>query len=173
MNYSSIPVIGFAGYSGAGKTTLLVQLISLFKSRNINIGVIKHTHHCFEIDYPGKDSYELRKAGANQVLISSRKRWALISENESQPVLANDMQKLDICTLDIIFVEGCKAEPIPKIEIYRPSMGYPLLSNHDHTSIAIATDDKSLVNSRLPLFELDDPAKIVDFLIEKYLRPAS
>jgi len=166
MTDSTIPLIGFAAYSGTGKTTLLVKLISILKERNIRTGVIKHAHHTFDIDHPGKDSYRLRKAGADQVLVGSRKRWALMVEEEADQNLDYFLNNLHSRHLDLIMVEGFKSEPIPKIEIHRPSLGRPLLCNHDKSIIAIATDDKPALETLLPVFDMNLPDEIVDFIVE-------
>lgn len=168
MLKSRIPVLGFAAYSGSGKTTLLVRLLPLLKRRGLRLGLIKHTHHRFEIDSPGKDSYELRKAGASQVLIGSKHRWALIVENESEKkpsTLADLIGRLEQDRLDLILVEGFKLERIPKIEVYRPSLNKPLLSPSDPAFIAIATDAPLEVHTPLPLLDLNQPAAIADFII--------
>src|SRR5690606_35869045 len=115
--HHNTPVLGFAAYSGTGKTSLLVRLLPLLNEKGIRVGVIKHAHHTFDIDHEGKDSYELRKAGARQMLVGSDKRWALIAETESNKNrLADFIGKLDHEFLDLILVEGFKPESIPKIE---------------------------------------------------------
>ena len=108
MQTIKLPLIGFAAYSGTGKTTLLVKLLSIFTKQSLRVGVIKHAHHTFEIDYPGKDSYELRKAGASQVLIASKIRWALIVENPAKEdkSLNAHLKNLDQENLDLVLVEG-------------------------------------------------------------------
>ena len=165
-----IPLIGFAAYSGTGKTTLLVNLLGIFISRNLRVGVIKHAHHTFEIDYPGKDSYELRKAGASQVLIGSRKRWALLVENrgEDDKPLEYHIRNLDLDNLDLILVEGFKPEVIPKIELHRPSLGHEFLYPGDESIIAIATDAELSVDTELPILDMNDPQQIARFIIDRY-----
>ena len=166
----TVPLIGFAAWSGTGKTTLLVNLLGIFTSLDLRIGVIKHAHHTFEIDYPGKDSYELRKAGASQVLIGSRKRWALLVENreaDDKP-LAYHIRNLDLDNLDLILVEGFKPEVIPKIELHRPSLGHDLLYPDDESIIAIATDAGLTEATELPVLDLNDPQQIAEFIIERY-----
>ena len=164
------PVMGFAAYSGTGKTTLLVNLLGIFTSLNLRVGVIKHAHHTFEIDYPGKDSYELRKAGASQVLIGSRKRWALLVENrdEDDKPLEYHISNLDLDNLDLILVEGFKPEAIPKIELHRPSLGHDLLYVQDESIIAIATDAPLSAATELPLLDLNNPQQIARFIIDRY-----
>jgi len=165
------PVIGFAAFSGTGKTTLLVKLLQIFTARGLKVGIVKHAHHSFEIDYPGKDSYELRKAGARQVLIGSRKRWALMSEMPEPPAAALEfyLRHLDRNGLDMILVEGFKPEAIPKIELYRPALGHPPLFTNDHSIIAIATDEVAAVDTPLPVLDLNQPGRIAQFIIDAYL----
>ncbi len=166
----TVPLIGFAAWSGTGKTTLLVNLLGIFTSLELRVGVIKHAHHTFEIDYPGKDSYELRKAGASQVLIGSRQRWALLVENrdaDDKP-LEYHVRNLDLDKLDLILVEGFKPEVIPKIELHRPSLGHNLLYPEDESIIAIATDAGLSEDTELPVMNLNDPQQIAQFIIDRY-----
>ncbi len=169
-----VPLMGFAAWSGTGKTTLLVNLLGIFTARGLHVGVIKHAHHTFEIDYPGKDSYELRKAGASQVLIGSDKRWALLVEHQDEDdkpqdkPLAYHLRHLDLEHLDLILVEGFKPEAIPKIELHRPSLGHDLLYPGDESIIAVATDTESSVATDLPLLDLNDPQQIAQFIIDRY-----
>ncbi len=131
---SEIPVIGFAAHSGTGKTTLLVNLIPILKQQGIEVGVIKHAHHTFEIDQAGKDSYKIRKAGASQMLIGSKERWALMVEQKetSQTMrLQEYVSHLDHAKLDLILVEGFKPASIPKIELHRQELGNPLICKSD------------------------------------------
>ncbi len=125
-NELKVPVLGFAAYSGTGKTTLLVKLLPLMKLQGLSVATIKQTHHDFEIDKPGKDSYALRKAGAAQVLIASEKRCALITEYE-KPVesdLVELVNKLDLENIDLVLVEGFKNSSFPKIEVHRAAAGH-------------------------------------------------
>ncbi|MFQ5660281.1 MAG: molybdopterin-guanine dinucleotide biosynthesis protein B [Gammaproteobacteria bacterium] len=165
-----IPLIGIAAYSGTGKTTLLTRLISIFKERGLRVGIIKHAHHTFEIDYPGKDSYELRKAGASQVLIGSSKRWALMvdAETDADKQLQHHISHLDLDSLDLILVEGFKPEAIPKIELNRADLGKPLLFPDDETIIAIATDSELNIPTSLPVLDLNKPRQIAEFIIDRY-----
>ena len=161
------PILGFAAFSGTGKTTLLVRLLAVFRARGYRVGVVKHAHHSFEIDKPGKDSYELRKAGAIQTLVASRTRWALVTERDGadEPRLDELLNRLDQNALDFILVEGFKAERFPKIELYRPSLGHPLLHPDDDSIIAIAADAPLPANTRLPLLDLNQPEGIADFVV--------
>ncbi|MFT5349860.1 MAG: molybdopterin-guanine dinucleotide biosynthesis protein MobB [Planctomycetota bacterium] len=171
MSLPDIPLVGFAAYSGTGKTTLLIKLLAIFNERGLRIGVVKHAHHTFEIDYPGKDSYELRKAGANQVLIGSRKRWALITENIDQQdkSLEYHVRNLDLSCLDLVLVEGFKPEIIPKIELHRPDLGKDLLFPHDSSIIAIASDVDLENTNDLPCLDLNNAEEIAAFVIDRFL----
>ena len=168
MPDASTPVLGFAAWSGTGKTTLLKKLIPLLKEKGIRIGMIKHAHHDFDIDKPGKDSYELRKAGAEQMLIASQKRWALMVETpalDGDPDLNEMIAQLDHSTLDLILVEGFRHVAFPKIELYRPSTGKETLFDQDDSIIALATDDATTIETKLPVLDINNPALIADFIV--------
>lgn len=172
-----IPVLGFAAYSGTGKTTLLKKVIPLLKERNIHLGIIKHAHHNFDIDHPGKDSYELRKSGADQMLIASSKRWALMVENSSEnsdPVLQELINRIDSSTVDLILVEGFKHETFPKIELRRAELDKDLMFPDDPSIIAIATDD-TLDNTQqyrdIVQLDINNPHQIASFIEEHFLKP--
>jgi molybdopterin-guanine dinucleotide biosynthesis protein B len=167
------PVLGFAAWSGTGKTTLLVHLLPLLRSRGLRVGMVKHAHHSFEVDQPGKDSYELRKAGASPMLVVSRRRWALMTdlEQEREPVLQEMLDRLDQSQLDIVLVEGFKHEAFPKIELYRPTVGKELLFPNDPNVIAVATDAPLPQPVRLPLLDLNDVGAIADFVVSFCGRP--
>ncbi|MGI9333143.1 MAG: molybdopterin-guanine dinucleotide biosynthesis protein B [Gammaproteobacteria bacterium] len=173
LHNAHLPILGFAAYSGTGKTTLLLELLPLLKSGGLRVGMVKHAHHSFEIDYPGKDSYKLRKSGAHQVLIASRHRWALMVERqrERDPRLDEVLLELDQGSLDLILVEGFKQETYPKIELHRPSMGRPLLYPRDDSIIAVASD-APLHNvpghaREVPRLNLNDPRAIADFVVNR------
>lgn len=166
-----IPILGFcASGSGAGKTTLLTQLIPLLIQHQLRISVIKHTHHDFDIDHPGKDSYRLRKSGAIQTLVSSNKRWALMTElpppadHLQAPELAELLTQMDGRLADLILVEGFKQTEIPKIEVHRPSLGKPLLAEHDSRIIAVASDAELAIG--LPVLNLNAPKEIAAFILD-------
>ena len=165
---SHVPLLGFVAFSGTGKTTLLKKLIPLLKKENINIGMIKHAHHTFDIDIPGKDSYELRKAGAVQIIVSSQNRWAMITETpeqETDPELQEMVNALDTSKLDLILVEGFKHIVFPKIELHRPSLGHPLLCVKDKNIIAIATDAPLTDSVNIPQLDINNPGEITKFIL--------
>lgn len=170
MTHAEPPVVGFAAYSGTGKTTLLIRLLRIFTARSLRVGVVKHAHHTFEIDYPGKDSYELRHAGASQVLVGSRQRWALMAEMPEplDSALAYHLEHLDRATLDLVLVEGFKPESIPKIELHRPSLGNPLIYPDDPDVIAVATDALLADTPPLPVLDLNDAEGIAAFIIDRF-----
>lgn len=170
MLTNQIPVLGFVAHSGTGKTTLLTKLIPVLKNQGFKVGVIKHTHHSFEIDHPGKDSFELRKSGAIQTLITSSHRSALITENEPEKTSSlNDMiSTLDLDILDIILIEGYKKERFPKIELHRADLDKPLFYPDDDSIIAIASDEKISGLGPLPLLDINQPEKIADFIIQTF-----
>src|SRR5215216_2613400 len=146
-------IFGFAGYSGSGKTTLIERLIPLFTQRGLTVSLVKHAHHTFDIDRPGKDSYRHRHAGCSEVLITSSRRWALIHElrGAPEPTLAEQVKHLSPC--DLLLVEGYKRERIPKLEVYRAEVGEPLIHPHDENIVAIATDMR--LDTLLPQFDLN------------------
>ncbi len=151
---------------------LLKQLIPLLKKQNLKIGLIKHAHHRFDIDIPGKDSYELRKAGADQVLVASQQRWAVITETPEQqgdPELSDMLAHLDQSRLDLILVEGFKHIVFPKLELHRPALGYPLLFPDDANILAIVTDAPLQQQTTLPVLDLNQPEAVVDFIQQHIL----
>ena len=158
-------VLGIAGYSGAGKTTLIEALLPCLIARGLRVSVIKHAHHAFDVDTPGKDSYRHRQAGAVEVLVTSAQRWVLMHElrGAPEPGLAEQLTHLSPC--DLVLVEGFKAAPIPKLEVYRVANGKPPLYPEDPQVVAVATDVP--VATALPRFALDAPETIVDFIVTK------
>ena len=155
-------VIGLAGWSGAGKTTLLTRVIPLFREQGLRVSVIKHAHHKFDIDVPGKDSWRHREAGAEEVLVSSANRWALMHElrGEHEPRLPELLQKMS--RVDLVVVEGYKSEPHRKIEVYRAANGKPLLFPGDAGIVGIASD--VAVETSLPTAHLDDIPSVADMV---------
>lgn len=164
---TSVPVVGFCAHSGTGKTTLLVKLLQILKARGVRVGVIKHAHHNFDTDRPGKDSYELRKAGARRMLVSSRRRWALVNEHAGEDPETPLEELVTIVSrgpLDLILVEGFKHEAFPKIELHRKELKRPLLHPQDRNIIALATNDKPDAGIGIPVLDIDNPPAIADFL---------
>ena len=164
MESSLIPVLGFVAASGTGKTTLLTSLIPLLKNRGLRIGLIKHSHHHFQIDQPGKDSFRLREAGASPVLLVSSTRRAMITDilPEHEPRLAEELKLFDDEAVDLILVEGFKAEKFPKIELHRSILPNPLLYPDDPDVIAIASDVD--VSAHLPYLDINQPEMIAQFI---------
>lgn len=161
-------VLGFAGYSGSGKTTLIEQLIPRFRRQGLRVSLIKHAHHAFDIDKPGKDSFRHRQAGASEVMLVSSRRWALLRElrDEMEPSLEEQIERMSSC--DLLLVEGFKLSSIPKIEIYRPALGKPRLGDTAKNIIALASDTK-IANARtdeLPRLDLNDPNEIAGFMLD-------
>ena len=168
------PLLGFCAYSGTGKTTLLTRLIPVLNRNGLKIGLVKHAHHQFDIDQPGKDSYELRKAGACEMMVASAKRWALVHESPEKkydPSLEELLPHLSLSELSLVLVEGFKHEPLEKIELHRPSMGKPLLYPNDSSIIALATDLPPSEKMQLPILDLNDINEIADFIKQRYLKP--
>jgi molybdopterin-guanine dinucleotide biosynthesis adapter protein len=164
-----VPVLGICAFSGTGKTTLLRWVIPRLKTQGLRVAVLKHAHHCFDIDHPGKDSFELRRSGAEQVLIASSRRVALIKELSGvlrEPRLADLLPFLDTRDLDLILVEGFKHDPIPKIELCRPALGHPLIHATDPHVIAVASDAPLLPPRQLPVLNLNHPEEILQFLLD-------
>jgi len=162
-------IIGLAGWSGSGKTTLIKNLLPELNKINISVSTLKHAHEDFDIDKPGKDSYIHREAGAQEVLVSSRKRFAIISNYKNKE--SNLDQLIDkLSPVDIIIVEGWKKENIKKIEVYRKEINKPLLALKDKNIVAIATNDKSIKINNVVLLDInnyEDIAMFVKKLIEK------
>ncbi|EJB0367772.1 bifunctional molybdopterin-guanine dinucleotide biosynthesis adaptor protein MobB/molybdopterin molybdotransferase MoeA [Vibrio parahaemolyticus] len=162
----NIPIIGFAAYSGTGKTTLLEALLPKLTEAGLRIGMLKHAHHNFDIDKPGKDSYRLRKAGASQMLIASRNRFALMTETpEAEAEFEYLLTRFDEDKLDVVLVEGCKNIAFPKIELHREEVGKPWLYPHDDNIIAIASDTAEL-DSELPQMNINDLDAIAQFVLQ-------
>ena len=156
-------VFGFAGWSGSGKTTLIEQLIPRFLRQGLTVSLIKHAHQQFDLDQPGKDSFRHRAAGCREVLVSSARRWALQHElrGDAELTLDGALQRLSPC--DLILVEGFKAAPIAKLEVYRSELGKPLLHPRDPNIVAVASDRP--VATRLPVLRLGDPDAVATFIL--------
>ncbi|VAW57388.1 Molybdopterin-guanine dinucleotide biosynthesis protein MobB [hydrothermal vent metagenome] len=163
------PLLGFAAFSGTGKTTLLLKLIPELKQRGLRIAVVKHAHHNFDMDTPGKDSYELRKAGAAPMLICSSMRTVITIENEieAEPMLDTILNHIPADTVDMVLVEGFKKWPFNKIELHRELTGKPLLYPNDSNIIAIAHDNtQPLTNTELPQLDINDINAVADFVMK-------
>ena len=162
-------VFGFAGWSGSGKTTLIEKLIPRFAGAGLRVSLVKHAHHTFDVDQPGKDSYRHRHAGASEVLVTSSRRWVLMHElrGAHEPAFEEHAKRLSPC--DLLLVEGFKHAPIPKLEVWRAEPGEPLLHPNDPHIVAIASDAR--IDTRLPLLDLNDDAAIARFVLD-YLKLA-
>lgn len=165
-------VVGFVAPSGTGKTTLICRLLPLLREKGLRVGAIKHTHHDFEVDHPGKDSFRLRKAGASQVQLLSDHRWALVTERNSPEAtsLVQAIERMDSARLDLILVEGYRNTHYSKIELYRAEMGEDPLYPRDDGVIAVATAGTLPVPTRLPVLPLDDARRICDYLTDRLPR---
>jgi molybdopterin-guanine dinucleotide biosynthesis protein B len=163
-------VLGIAGYSGSGKTTLIEKLVPLLVNEGLRVSLVKHAHHDFDVDHPGKDSWRHRRAGCTQVLVSSSKRWALMHElrGEPEPALPEQLRHLSPC--DLVLVEGYKHDPIPRIEVHRKEGGQPLLYPGDPHVIAVATDEP--LDTSLPCLPLDDAPAVARFVAHFARNPA-
>ena len=157
-------VLGIAGWSGAGKTTLLTKLIPLLVSRGLRVATLKHAHHAFDVDQPGKDSYEHRKAGASEVIVSSARRWVQMHEigNGAEATLPELLMKLSPC--DLVLIEGFKSERHPKLEVFRESVGKSPLHPQDPHVVAIASD-RSLPGLAIPCVDLNDIPAVADVVL--------
>ena len=163
------PVLGFAGYSGSGKTTLIKQLVASLKDRGQYAAIVKHAHHAFDIDHPGKDSYEFRKAGAAQVLVGSAERWALITETRAtgEAELSEFLSHLAIDDCDIVLVEGFRDARFPKIEVHRRTEERPLFYPDDEFIISLVTDCSEKHAIGIPVFDHGDVKALTEF-VQRY-----
>jgi molybdopterin-guanine dinucleotide biosynthesis adapter protein len=160
---NGMKVLGIVGWSGSGKTTLLTQLIPLLVGRGLRIATLKHAHHAFDVDQPGKDSYEHRKAGASEVIVSSARRWVQMHEvgDGVEATLAEHLQRLSPC--DLVLIEGYKAERHPKLEVFRESIGKSALHPTDPRIVAVASD-QPLAGITAPQVDLNDIAAVADLV---------
>jgi molybdopterin-guanine dinucleotide biosynthesis protein MobB len=168
---SSIPILGFCAYSGTGKTTLLRQIIPALKQRGLRVSVIKHAHHDFDLDFPGKDSYELRKSGADQTVICTMTRMAMITEfarPTEEPDLQQIVASLDSSRADIVLVEGYKDIHFPKIELHRAALRKPYLYPNDDSVIAIACDQPPPDGVSIPVLDINDIESIARFIFDDF-----
>jgi molybdopterin-guanine dinucleotide biosynthesis protein MobB len=157
-------IFGVTGWKNSGKTGLMERLITEFTARGLSVSSIKHAHHSFDIDHPGRDSYRHRDAGARQVLLASRNRWALMHElrNEDEPSLGDLLKQL--LPVDLVLIEGYKRDRHPKIEAHRKETGQPLIAPEDETIVAVASD--TLVTIDRPVLDLNDTASIANFIAQ-------
>jgi molybdopterin-guanine dinucleotide biosynthesis protein B len=163
-------IIGLAGWSGAGKTTLVAKLIPSITARGLTVSTLKHAHHAFDVDQPGKDSYMHRMAGATEVLVSSQNRFALMRELRGAPELTLPELLAKLTPVDLVIIEGYKRDPHPKLEVHRASVGKPLIHPDDPHVVAIASD-VALPQARVPRVSLDDTDAIIDILLKHAAAP--
>jgi molybdopterin-guanine dinucleotide biosynthesis adapter protein len=164
------PVVGFVAPSGSGKTTLLREVVAVLHRRGLRVGYLKHAHHSFDLDIPGKDSYEIRAAGAAQTLLASRTRWALQAERPApagDPDLGEMLLRFETDRLDLVLVEGFKHARYDKIEVYRAALGQPPLYPADPDIIAVATDDPLPESPHPAVLPLGDPDSIADYILAR------
>ncbi len=159
-------IFGLAGWSGSGKTTLVTRLLPALTGRGHTVSTMKHAHHNFDIDKPGKDSYRHRTAGATEVLVTSTNRWALLHENRGAPEPTLEDLVRRMTPVDLLLVEGFKAHAHDKLEIHRPSVGKPLLAPDDPRIVAIATDEPDTLDVAVPLLDLNDVSAIAAFIVD-------
>lgn len=157
-------IFGVAGFSGSGKTTLLVKVLPLLTGRGLTVSTVKQASDKFDIDRPGKDSYEHRAAGAEEVMVVSAKRWALMHEYRGQPEFTMSELLSRLSPVDLVLVEGFRDWPHPRIEVHRPALGKPLLCPDDPRVVAVASD-RPLEGLAVPVLDLDDAARIADFIL--------
>ena len=157
-------VFGLVGYSGSGKTTLMVRLLPELVRRGISVSTMKHAHHGFDVDQPGKDSYEHRQAGATEVLVSSARRWALMHESREGHDPAPEELIGHMTPVDLLLIEGFKREGHDKLEVWRAASGKPLLAREDRSILAVASDGP-VPGLAIPVLDLDDVPSIADFIL--------
>ena len=157
-------VIGIAGYSGSGKTTLIEKVIPILVGEGLRVSLVKHAHHEFDLDQPGKDSWRHRHAGCTEVLVSSSRRWALVHELRGAPEATLDEQLKRLSPCDVVIVEGYKAAAIPKLEVHRRAADVPLLHPDDPHVVAVATDEP--LETDLPQLDIDSPQDVARFIVK-------
>lgn len=162
----AMKVLGIAGWSGSGKTTLVTRLIPELTARGFSVSTVKHAHHDFDIDQPGKDSFAHRAAGAREVVVGSAARWALMHELRGGPEPSIEDLLPHMSPVDLLLIEGFKVYPHDKLEIYRPSAGKPLLCLEDEHIVAVASD-APVPQAQVPVIDLDDIAVIADFILDR------
>jgi molybdopterin-guanine dinucleotide biosynthesis adapter protein len=159
-------IIGLAGWSGSGKTTLIKKLIPSLIARGLKVSTLKHAHHGFDLDQPGKDSFFHRAAGATEVIISSAKRWAILHELREEPEWDLGELVTKMSPVDLVLVEGFKRDKFPKLEIHRAANGKPLIHPDDPHVVAIASD-VALPKAKVPVIDLNDVETIIDLLLQR------
>ena len=157
-------IFGFAGWSGSGKTTLIEKVIPILVGEGLRVSLVKHAHHEFDLDQPGKDSWRHRHAGCTEVLVSSSRRWALVHELRGAPEAALDEQLKRLSPCDVVIVEGYKAAAIPKLEVHRRAADVPLLHPDDPHVVAVATDEP--LETDLPQLDIDSPQDVARFIVK-------
>ena len=157
-------VFGVTGWKNAGKTGLMERLVAEINGRGHSVSTLKHAHHTFDVDHPGKDSHRHRLAGASQVLLASTERWALMNEHRGaeEPSLSELLAKLE--PVDVVLIEGWKRDSHPKVEAWRAETGNPLIAPNDPTILAVASDTSFEIDR--PMFDLDDTAAIANFILD-------
>ena len=166
MSTSGARVLGIAGWSGSGKTTLITKLIPFLSQRGIRVATLKHAHHAFDVDQPGKDSYEHRKSGACEVIVSSARRWVQMHEvgSGTEATLPELLRRLSPC--DLVLVEGFKTERHPKLEVFRAEVGKAALHPEDPRIVAIASDQQ-FPGSGLPVVDINNIAAVADMVLAR------
>lgn len=157
-------IFGLAGWSGSGKTSLMVRLLPELVGRGLSVSTMKHAHHAFDVDQPGKDSYEHRHAGATEVLVTSEKRWALMHELRGAPEAQVEEMVARMTPVDLLLIEGFKHHAHDKLEVFRRGVGKPLLCVSDPRVVAVASDG-AVPEARVPVIDLDDTRAIADFIV--------
>ncbi len=157
-------VMGIVGWSGSGKTSLVVQVLPILKARGLRVSTMKHAHHRFDVDKPGKDSFRPREAGASEVLVVTSSRWVLMHESREEPEPSIEALIERMTPLDLLLIEGFKTHQHPKIEIYRESEGKALLCPEDSGIVAVASD-APLSNLSIPCLDLNDPGAVAEFIL--------
>lgn len=164
-------VLGIVGWSGSGKTTLLTAMLPLLRQRGLTVSTVKHTHHGFDMDRPGKDSYRHREAGAHEVLVAAGRRWVLLHENDGpEPPLPTLLERME--KVDLVLVEGFKSHPFPKLEVHRPSLGKPPIWP-GQPDIAAVASDAPVPNCARAVLPLNDPATVAEFVLSIMRGPNS
>jgi molybdopterin-guanine dinucleotide biosynthesis protein B len=158
-------IIGLAGWSGSGKTTLITRVLPRLIARGCRVSTLKHAHHGFDLDQPGKDSFFHRAAGATEVVISSAKRFAILHELRNEPEWSLPALLEKLAPVDLVLVEGFKRDPFPKLEVHRAANNKPLIHPDDPHIVGIASDT-ALPQSKVPVIDLDNIEQIVEFLLE-------